>query len=46
MRASLKNSCPFVLPLVGPENWSPGNLTLWALEGRMGLGDTLLTSGV
>lgn len=46
MRASLKNSYPFALPPVGSENWSPGNLTHRALEGRMGLEDTLLTSGV
>lgn len=40
MRASLRNSVP--LPLcpapVGPEGWSPGNLTHRVLEGRMGLG--------
>lgn len=36
--APLKNSCPFALPLVGPESWSPGNLTHRVLEGRMGLG--------
>lgn len=38
MRAFLKNSCLFALPPVGPEGWSPGNLTHRVLEGRMGLG--------
>lgn len=34
---TLKELTPLSLPPVGPESWSPGNLTHRALEGRKGL---------